>query len=105
MLTGASRDQIGIFEDLAVKVPGLKPFEIRLGVDLRLNPLNLMLRALSMAGLADVFQHPVESLGRRSPVWKLLSDQRIKTAVLRFPFTYPAFQQADYVVSNRIDTE
>src|SRR5207249_3702911 len=39
------------------------------------------------------------------PVWERLSRAGVETAVIRFPFTYPAAGQARYVVSNRLVTD
>lgn len=104
IVTGFSRDDLGLHEDLVVALPGLQPFEVQLKMDIRLNPINLLRAMLAHLGVVEVAQHSRDALVR-PPVWETLAREGVRTAVLRFPFTYPASGPAAYVVSNRVDTE
>jgi predicted AlkP superfamily phosphohydrolase/phosphomutase len=104
ILTGFGRDETRVHEDLVAAVPGLHPFEIRLTTDLRLNPIALLQHMLMRAGALEAAPHHRSFLAQ-VPIWERLARHRVRTAVIRFPFTHPAAGQAAYVISNRIDAE
>ena len=101
ILTGYGIDELGVHEDLAARVNGLPLFELPLTLDLTLNPVYLVELALVRADVIEPSLAPREAL-RRPPVWERLSSAGVKTAVIRFPFTYPANDQAHLIVSNRV---
>jgi hypothetical protein len=104
ILTGYGRDRLGVYEDLAATVRGLPPFQLPLTLDLAQNPVYLGELALIRADVIEPTPVPRPAL-KRPPVWERLSDAGVKTAVIRFPFTYPAGGQADIVISNRVVTD
>jgi predicted AlkP superfamily phosphohydrolase/phosphomutase len=104
ILTGYGIDELGVHEDLSATVEGLPLFELPLTLDLALNPVYLVELALVRANVIEPSLAPREAL-RRPPVWERLSSAGVKTAVIRFPFTYPASGQADLIVSNRVATD
>ena len=101
ILTGYGIDELGVHEDLAAEVDGLPLFELPLTLDLVLNPVYLVELALIRADVIEPALAPRQAL-KRPPIWERLSSAGLKTAVIRFPFTYPAGNQADIVVSNRV---
>jgi predicted AlkP superfamily phosphohydrolase/phosphomutase len=104
ILTGHTDEEVGVHEDLAATVRGLPPFELPLTLDLALNPIFLVELGLIHENVIEPTPVPRTQL-RRAPIWERLSRAGAKTAVVRFPFTYPANGQADYVVSNRVVTD
>src|SRR5262249_55866649 len=78
----------------------LPQFELPLTLNLALDPLFAVEFGMIRAGIIQPSPVPRGAL-KRTPVWQRLSDSGAKTAVVRFPFTYPATEQADYVISNR----
>jgi predicted AlkP superfamily phosphohydrolase/phosphomutase len=104
IVTGHPQDAIGVHEDLSAVAPGLPPFELPLTLDLALDPIFAVEYGLIGAHVIEPMPTPREAL-KRPPVWERLSRAGTKTAVVRFPFTYPALGQADYVVSNRVITD
>jgi hypothetical protein len=104
ILTGYGIEHLGVHEDLAATVRGLPLFELPLTLDLVQNPVYLVELGLIRANIIEPTPVPRDAL-RRPPVWERLSDAGVKTAVIRFPFTYPARSQATVVVSNRVVTD
>jgi hypothetical protein len=100
ILTGHSREDVGVYEDLTATLTGFPAFELPLQFDLALNPLFSLEYGLIQTNVIEPTPAPRTRLPRE-PVWQRLSTAGVKTAVVRFPFTYPAQGQADYVVSNR----
>lgn len=104
ILTGYSREEVDVYEDLTIGSRIMPSAELRLAPNILLNPINVTRTLLAGAGLFEIAPHHREAL-RRSPVWEMLARAGVRTAVLRFPFTHPATGPADYVVSNRVDAE
>jgi hypothetical protein len=104
ILTGHGAAEIGVHEDLAASAKGLPLFELPLSLDLALNPLFLVELGLIRANIIEPSPVPRPAL-QRPPVWERLSQAGVRTAVVRLPFTYPARNQADIVVSNRVVTD
>lgn len=101
IMTGYERGDTGVNEDLAARASGLPPFEMPLTLDTLMNPIYAI--EYRLVGLGWIEVEPTERSGlKRVPVWERLSQAGVRTAVVRFPFTYPAGMQADYVVSNRL---
>ena len=101
LVTGFSRDEIGVSEDLSGKAPGLPLFDLPLEVNLAINPI-FGLEYLLISSDAIETMPPPRSMLKRTPYWELLSSAGVKTAVFRLHFTHPAAGQADFVVSNRV---
>ncbi len=101
IVTGYPRDETGVFEELAVDLPGLPPLQLSLVVDFRFDPIFFLEYGAGRAGLLPLAP-PSRPVLERPPFWELLSRQGIETAVVRFFFTYPASGRADYVVSDRM---
>jgi hypothetical protein len=102
IITGYSKDEIGVQQDLAGSAPGLPSFELPLEPTPVTEPLFFVEFALLVqAGLIRPAPAARSAL-QRPPVWELLSEAGVKTAVVRWPFTFPAAGQADVVISNRI---
>ena len=99
MLTGFPRETTGVYEDLAASAPGLPPFQAPLSSSLRLNPV-LSIRSLLVAGGIISLTPPPRSLLKQKPIWQLLHEAGVRSAVVRFRFTYPPRGQADVVVSD-----
>ena len=70
-----------------------------LGRDLRLNPFYTVRAVLAARGLIR-FTPPPRALLRGKPVWQLLHEASVDTAVVRFRFTYPPEGQESIVVSD-----
>jgi hypothetical protein len=101
ILTGHSQEEIGVHEDLSATAPGLPTFELPLTLDVALDPLfGLEYGLIGLGGIHPI-PTPRSSL-RAVPIWSILSGAGVKTAVVRFPFTFPATGQSDIVVSNRV---
>jgi predicted AlkP superfamily phosphohydrolase/phosphomutase len=101
ILTGHPREATGVHEDLSIVAPGLPVFDLPLEWRPALNPVFVFEYWLLRAGLIDAVPTPRQVV-KRELVWKRLTDVGIRTAVVRFPFTYPATGQASVVVSNRV---
>jgi predicted AlkP superfamily phosphohydrolase/phosphomutase len=101
IVTGYPQGEIGVYEDLSAAANGFPPFELPLTLNIALNPLFAVEFGLIQAKVIEPMPTPRTKLARE-PVWQRLSRAGAKTAVVRFPFTYPASGQADYVISNRI---
>jgi type I phosphodiesterase/nucleotide pyrophosphatase len=102
--TGHTADEDRVHEDLAAEVPGLPPYELPLQLNPALNPMFAIEYGLAGAHILEPIPTPRTRL-TWPPVWERLSNAGVVTAVIRFPFTYPAAGRADYVVSNRIATD
>jgi hypothetical protein len=99
ILSGFPREDTGIFEDLAGAARGLPRFQISLSLDPRIELLTFAERLLLSAGALEISHMRRENLSR-PPFWEYLSRSGIKTAVIRFFFSFPADGQADLVISN-----
>jgi hypothetical protein len=104
ILTGHSQEDIGVHQDMQATVAGLPAFELPMTLDLRLNPILLVELGLIHARIIEAAAASRDRL-RRPPIWERLSQAGVKTAVVHFPFTYPATNQAAYVVSDRVVTD
>jgi predicted AlkP superfamily phosphohydrolase/phosphomutase len=101
MFTGYSREEIGVYEDLTARAPGLPLFDLPLEVNLAMNPM-FGLEYLLISNNAIETMPPPRSVLRRTPFWELLTQAGAKTAVFRLHFTYPATKGSGFVVSNRV---
>jgi predicted AlkP superfamily phosphohydrolase/phosphomutase len=99
--TGFSREEIGVFGDLSATVRGLPPFQPPLELEPELIPISAVEYLLTHARVLHVAPPP-RSMLKRPPVWELLERSGVKTAVVRFNFSYPADGQASVVISNRV---
>jgi len=99
--TGSSREEIGVYEDLTAKAPGLPLFDLPLEVNLAMNPLFGLEYLLISQGRITTMPPPRTVL-RRTPFWELLTKAGAKTAVFRLHFTYPVGPDSGFVVSNRV---
>jgi hypothetical protein len=99
ILTGLPQDVTGVYEDLAAVAPGLPIMQVPITRDLLLNPFYVMRAGLAASGLVR-FTPPPRALLRGKPIWQLLHEAKVDTAVVRFRFTYPPEGQAGIVVSD-----
>jgi type I phosphodiesterase/nucleotide pyrophosphatase len=99
ILTGYPRAETGIYEELTGHVPGVPPFQVPLTLDIALEPISAFAFVMARSGVVQLTQPPRRAL-HRAPFWERLSKAGVKTAVVRFRFTYPAAGQADYEVSD-----
>jgi hypothetical protein len=99
ILTGLPREVTGVYEDLAAIGPGLPIMQVPLASDPRLNPFYVVRAGLRASRLIR-FTPPPRALLRGKPIWQLLHEARVDTAVVRFRFTYPPHGQAGVVVSD-----
>ena len=99
IVTGLSRDATGIYEDLAASAPGLPLFQAPLGQVVSLNPLYSVRSLLVHSGMVSLIPPP-RPLLKAKPIWQLLHEAGVRSAVVRFRFTYPPLGQADIVVSD-----
>ena len=99
ILSGHPREETGIYEDLAVLAPGLPPFQAPLVLDLVLNPIFSMELLLAKAGILRL-AHPTREMLRHPPFWEPLTDAGVRTAVVRFRFTFPADGAANVLVTD-----
>ncbi len=102
ILTGYPRGQTGIYQEFAATAPGLPPLQIPLEFDFLLDPLYLVEYQVGAAsGFLQLSPFPASALHRR-PLWKLLHESGLRSAVIRFRFAHPAEGQADVVVSDLV---
>ncbi len=101
IVTGWGQNETGIHEDLAIEVPSIESFEIPLRIDFVLQPFLWSALLLAHTPVLQIAPARRELLGR-PPFWELVASAGVKSAVVRFPFTYPANGQADYIVSDRV---
>jgi predicted AlkP superfamily phosphohydrolase/phosphomutase len=99
ILTGLPQDVTGVYEDLAGQGAGLASFQIPLSPTLRLLPFFVLRAMLLEAGVVR-FTPPPRNLLNGKPVWQLLQEQGVDTAVMRFRFTYPPEGQTHIAVSD-----
>jgi Type I phosphodiesterase / nucleotide pyrophosphatase len=99
IVTGLPRETTGVYEDLAILAPGLPPFQAPLAPSFQLNPIFVARAYMHSAGLIQ-FVRPTRPLLNGKPVWELLHDAGVGTAVIRFRFTYPPGDEADVIVSD-----
>lgn len=99
ILTGFPRERTGVYEDIAGSGPGLPIFQVPLSTQVQLNPLYPVRAMLRSAGIIRFTPPPRDLLGAK-PIWQLLHEAQIDTAVVRFRFTYPPAGQAGVVVSD-----
>ena len=104
ILTGLPREVTGVYEDLAGIAPGLPPFQIPIVVSLRLNPIYSVRSLLAASGVIEPALPP-RSLLRGKPVWELLHDAGVDTAVVRFRFTHPPAAQMGVTISDRVGND
>jgi type I phosphodiesterase/nucleotide pyrophosphatase len=104
IVTGHNPGDNDVHEDLSAAAPGAPIFELPLAFNPALNPVFAVEYVLIGLHIIEPMPTPRTRLSW-PPVWERLSRAGIRTAVLRFPFTYPAAGQAHYVVSNRIVTD
>ena len=97
--TGHPREDVGVFGDIQVRIPGLPAFQSPMDLEPKL--LNITTIEYLLASRRMI---RAEVPDRRSlkvpPVWEMLDRSGIETAVVRFNFSYPATGQAKIVVSN-----
>jgi hypothetical protein len=99
IVTGLPREKTGVYEDLAATAPGLPLFQAPLRSAIHLNPLYSIRSMLVARGLVALTPPP-RALLRAKPIWQLLHEAGVQTAVVRLRFTYPPRGQADIVVSD-----
>ena len=99
IVTGQPRETTGVYEDLAASATGLPLFQAPLFSILRLLPFYSVRSILVESGLITLMPPPRQLL-KAKPVWQLLHEAGVRTAVVRFRFTYPPKGQADVVVSD-----
>jgi hypothetical protein len=99
IVTGLPREATGVYEDLAASAPGLPLFQAPLRSALQLNPLYSIRSMLVARGIVSLTPPP-RALLRAKPIWQLLHEAGVQTAVVRHRFTYPPRGQADIVVSD-----
>jgi hypothetical protein len=99
ILTGLPRDITGVHEDLAGSGPGLPLFQVPLSASLVLNPV-YSARATLMRTRLISFTPPSRHHLNGTPVWQMLHESGVASAVVRFRFTYPPAGQANIVVSD-----
>jgi predicted AlkP superfamily phosphohydrolase/phosphomutase len=99
--TGRTRDEIGVYEDMVVTVPGLPIMQGPLTLYARLIPITAVEYLFARLGILRVSPPPRAAL-RHPPFWEFLDRSGVKTAVVRFNFSYPADGQAAIVISNRV---
>jgi hypothetical protein len=99
ILTGLPQNVTAVHEDLAASAPGLPLMQVPITRDLLLNPIYVVRAGLAAAELIR-FTPPPRALLRGKPVWQLLHEAGVDTAVVRFRFTYPPEGQAGVVVSD-----
>ncbi|TMA65537.1 MAG: hypothetical protein E6J69_12700 [Deltaproteobacteria bacterium] len=99
ILTAHSPEENGVFGDMMVEVPGLPDLVAPTDVDLLLDPFFLLEFTLSDWGVVHI-RHPPRRALHSPPVWEMLSRAGVETGVIRFDFTYPAGDEAEFVVSS-----
>jgi hypothetical protein len=104
IVTGQPPDVTGVKGDLLASAPGLPPFHVPLELDVRLNPLYASELVLILNGVESVVPMPRAQL-KRPPVWERVAAAGGSVGVIRFPFTYPADDQAMTIVSNLVSRD
>lgn len=100
IVSGRSREETRIFEDLAEHPPFPMPeFQINLTSSFELDPVTLA--ELVASGAAGVrLGKPSRRALRGEPFWEIASRAGVHGAVIRMPFTDPAEGQAATIVSD-----
>ena len=101
IITGLPRDEVGVYGNLVVDAPGLPAFQAPLDIDPRLVLVSAIEYVLAYRHFVKAAP-PERSALKRPPIWEMLHKSGVKTAVVRFNFTYPARDQASIVISNRV---
>ena len=101
IITGLPREEVGVYGNLVVDAPGLPAFQAPLDIDPRLVLVSAIEYALAYRHFMKAAP-PERSALKRPPIWEMLHKSGVKTAVIRFNFTYPAKDQASIVISNRV---
>ncbi len=101
IITGLPREEVGVYGNLVVDAPGLPAFQAPLDIDPRLVLVSAIEYALAYRHFMKAAP-PERSALKRPPIWEMLHKSGVKTAVVRFNFTYPAQDQASIVISNRV---
>jgi predicted AlkP superfamily phosphohydrolase/phosphomutase len=96
--TGSTEAETQVYEDMAAHFAGFPPFQIPLRYDPEIGPLI----GAEFLGVR-LAPYTRDSL-KKTPVWTLVSNAGVKSAVVRWAYTYPADGQADFVVSDRVGT-
>lgn len=99
IVTGYAREETGIYEDLAIKAPGLPAYQVPLAVEPSLVPILALQSGLVRMGVLHLSPIP-RSMLHRPPFWELVARAGVETAVVRLPFTFPANGQAHIVISD-----
>jgi predicted AlkP superfamily phosphohydrolase/phosphomutase len=90
-----------VYGNLVVDAPGLPAFQAPLDIDPRLVLVSAIEYVLAYRHFMSAAP-PERSMLRRPPIWEMLHKSGVKTAVVRFNFSYPARDQASIVISNRV---
>jgi hypothetical protein len=105
ILTGLPREATGVYEDLAALAPGLPLFQVSLlSSPFKLNPVYTVRSVLQTSRIID-YVPPPRALLRGKPVWQLLHEAGVNSAVIRFRFTYPPTDEADVMVSDWVGND
>jgi hypothetical protein len=100
ILTGLPREATGVYEDHAALAPGLPSFQVPLlSAEFKLNPMYTVRSILQATHVIDYVPLP-RALLRGKPVWQLLHEAGVNSAVIQFGFTYPPIDEADVIVSD-----
>lgn len=100
ILTGHPREETRVYGDLAIEAPGLPFFDAPLDGKAILDPF-LLVEWTFLGARWIRAMPPPRAMLQRPPVWELLSDAGVKSAVVRFDFTFPAADGCEYTISNR----
>jgi hypothetical protein len=101
IITGFSREEVGVFGDLVVDAPGLPAFQAPLDIDPRLVVVSAIEFALARRALIKPKPPNRDNL-RRPPVWEILEKSGVRTGLVRFNFSHPPRGHASVVISNRV---
>ena len=101
IITGLSREEAGVYGNLVVDAPGLPPFQAPLDLDPRMVLVSAIEYGLANRRFVKAAP-PERSALKRPPIWEMLEKSGVRTAVVRFNFSYPAQNQASIVISNRV---
>ena len=104
IVTGLPREVTGVYEDLAAEAPGLPLFQVPIQSTPILNPMYAVRAAYRASGLVR-FTPPPRPLLRGTPIWQLLHQSGVDTAVVRWRFTFPPAGQAGIVVSDFVGND
>ena len=99
IVTGLPREITGVYEDLAAIAPGVPVFQVPIETTPRLNPFYAVRSSFVAGGLVR-FVPPPRQLLRGKPVWQLLYEAGVRTAVVRWRFTHPPAGQGHIVITD-----